>query len=77
MPLGKVYGLLNAKYLYIGSVTLFLAASALCGAAPTIQAEIIGRVFAGAGGIGLYIGVMTLLSVNTSDLERPTYLSLV
>ncbi len=77
MPLGKLYGVLNAKYLYIGCVATFLGASALCGAAPTIQAEIIGRVLAGAGGNGIYTGVMTFLSVFTSDSERPTYLSLV
>lgn len=77
MPLGKIYGLLNAKWLYITSVALFMASSALCGAAPNIEAEIVGRVFAGSGGIGMYIGCQTLLSVNTSDSERPTYLSLV
>ena len=75
MPLGKLYWMLNAKHLYLGSVILFLAASALCGAAPNIEAEIVGRVFAGAGGIGVYIGCMTLISVNTSDNERPAYLS--
>ncbi|CAG8085183.1 unnamed protein product [Penicillium salamii] len=77
MPLGKLYGLFDAKWLYIGSVTIFLAASALCGAAPNVDGEIVGRVFAGAGGIGIYIGVMILLSVNTGDQERPMYLSLV
>lgn len=77
MPLGRMYGLLNAKWLYITSVAVFMASSALCGAAPNIDAEIIGRVFAGAGGIGMYIGCQTLLSVNTTDSERPTYLSLV
>ncbi|CAG8321570.1 unnamed protein product [Penicillium salamii] len=77
MPLGKLYGLFDAKWLYIGSATIFLAASALCGAAPDIDGEIVGRVFAGAGGIGIYIGVMNLLSVNTGDQERPIYLSLV
>lgn len=77
MPLGKLYGLFDAKWLYIGSATIFLAASALCGAAPDVDGEIVGRVFAGAGGIGIYIGVMILLSVNTGDQERPMYLSLV
>ena len=77
MPMGKLYTLFNAKWLYIGSVVLFMAASALCGAAPTMDAEIVGRVFAGAGGNGMYIGVVTLLSVNTSNKERPMYLSLV
>lgn len=77
MPLGKLYGMLDVKWLYITSVVLFLAASAVCGAAPNMNAEIVGRVFAGAGGIGMYIGTMILLSINTSDQERPTYLSLV
>lgn len=77
MPLGKLSGLFDAKWLYIISVVVFEAASALCGGAPNMKAMIVGRVFAGAGGIGMYIGVMTLLSVNTSDQERPAYLSLV
>jgi MFS family permease len=77
MPVGKLYGLYDAKWLYIASCVIFLAASALCAAAPTMNAMIIGRVFAGAGGNGMYLGVLTLLSVNTNDRERPTYLSLV
>ncbi|KAI9768084.1 MAG: hypothetical protein M1840_005118 [Geoglossum simile] len=71
MPFGKLYGLFNAKWLYICSLVLFEASSALCGGAPTMSAMIVGRVFAGAGGIGMYLGVLTLLSVNTSDKERP------
>ena len=77
LPFGKLYGMFNAKTLYIGSVTLFLVGSALCGAAPSIDAFIVGRVIAGMGGNGMYLGVMTLLSVNTSNKERPMYLGLV
>ncbi len=77
LPNGKLYGLFNAKYLYIISVVLFMVGSAICGAAPTVNAFIVGRVIAGAGGNGMYIGVLTLLSVNTSDKERPAYLALV
>ncbi|KAL8759748.1 MAG: hypothetical protein Q9199_000554 [Rusavskia elegans] len=77
LPFGKLYGLFNAKTLYIGSVTLFMVGSAICGAAPNIDAFIVGRVIAGAGGNGMYLGVMTLLSVTTTDMERPVYLSLV
>ncbi|MCJ1264269.1 hypothetical protein MMC22_004140 [Lobaria immixta] len=77
LPFGKLYGLYNAKYLYIMSAVLFLAASALCGGAPNMTAMIVGRVFAGAGGNGMFLGILTLLSVNTSDRERPAYLSLV
>ncbi|KAK4553136.1 hypothetical protein LTR86_009863 [Recurvomyces mirabilis] len=76
MPFGKLYGLFDAKWLYIISTVTFLASSALCGAAPSMSAEIVGRVLAGAGGNGMYLGVLTLLSVNTNDRERPFYLGL-
>lgn len=49
---GKIYGQLNAKWLYVGCVFLFEVGSALCGAAPTMNAEIGGRVLAGLGGVG-------------------------
>jgi MFS family permease len=76
LPMGKVYALSNPKWIYILAVTLFLAGSALCGGAPSMPAMIIGRVVAGIGGNGLYLGTVTLLSLNTSEQERPAYLSL-
>jgi len=54
--IGKLYGNFEIKWLVIGSVILFEAGSALCGAAPTSNALIIGRVIAGIGGAGMYIG---------------------
>jgi MFS family permease len=77
MPIGKLYGLFNAYWLYMGSIVLFMAGSALCGAAPNMAALIVGRVIAGVGGNGMYVGVVTLVSVNTTDKERPTYLGLM
>ena len=77
LPFGRLYALFNAKWLYIAFCILFLAGSALCGGAPTMDAFIVGRVIAGLGGIGMYLGVMTLLSVNTTPTERPMYLGLV
>lgn len=44
------------KRLFIASIVLFEAGSALCGAAPTMNALIVGRVIAGVGGSGVYIG---------------------
>jgi MFS family permease len=73
---GKLYALFDSKWLYIASTVIFMAASALCGAAPTMNAEIVGRVFAGAGGNGMYFGILALLSTNTTSRERPQYLSL-
>ena len=39
-------------------------------------AFIVGRVIAGVGGNGIYLGVLTLFSVKTNDKERPMYLGL-
>ncbi|KAL2159568.1 hypothetical protein VTH06DRAFT_2137 [Thermothelomyces fergusii] len=77
LPFGKLYGLFDAKWLYILSSVLFNVGSAVCGAAPNMDALIAGRVLAGMGGNGMYLGVVTLLSVATSDRERPGYLSFV
>ena len=76
LSMGKVYALSNPKWIYNLSVVLFLAGSALCGAASSTPAMIIGRVVAGVGGNGLYLRTVTLLSLNTNDQERPAYLSL-
>lgn len=77
LPFGRIYGLFDAKWLYVISALVFNAGSALCGAAPNMNAVIVGRVLAGLGGNGMYLGVMTLLSVLTTDRERPGYLSFV
>lgn len=53
---GWLYELFEIKYLMIGSVLLFEIGSAICGAAPSMNAMIIGRVIAGAGGSGMYLG---------------------
>lgn len=77
LPVGKLYGFFDTKWLYIQAIVLFMAGSALCGAAPNMKAMIVGRVIAGLGGNGVYVGVVTLLSVSTTEKERPTYLGLM
>ncbi|RKL20254.1 hypothetical protein BFJ68_g2963 [Fusarium oxysporum] len=72
---GKVYGVFNIKWVYIFNIFLFEAGSALCGAAPNIQALIIGRVIAGVGGSGMYSGTLTYVSVLTNQQEKPAYLA--
>ncbi len=56
LPLGKAFGIFDTKWIFIGCLTMFAAASALCGAAPSMNAIIVGRVWAGAGGAGMYLG---------------------
>lgn len=58
------------------SVILFETGSAICGAAPNMNALIVGRAICGLGGAGMYTGVMVLLTVNTSETERPIYFGL-
>ncbi|KAF1841192.1 MFS general substrate transporter [Cucurbitaria berberidis CBS 394.84] len=72
---GKVYGVFNIKWVYIFNIFLFEAGSALCGAAPNIEALIIGRVIAGVGGSGMYSGTLTYVSVLSNDQEKPAYLA--
>jgi MFS family permease len=50
---GWLYQLFEIKYLFIGSILLFEIGSAICGAAPNMNAMIIGRVIAGMGGSGM------------------------
>ncbi|KAJ5598864.1 Major facilitator superfamily domain general substrate transporter [Penicillium hordei] len=76
LPFGKLYTLFDAKWVFIVCTVIFMAGSALCGGAPTMNAEIVGRVIAGAGGNGMYFGLMALVSMNTTSQERPKYLSL-
>ncbi|KAJ6259382.1 Efflux pump patC [Drechslerella dactyloides] len=77
LVLSKIYGIFNTKWLYIASIVLFLAGSALCGAAPTIDTLIVGRVIAGAGGQGMYLGLLNFVAILTTIQERPIYNGLV
>jgi len=54
--IGKIYGVFEIKWLIIASIIIFEAGSALCGAAPSSNALIVGRAIAGIGGAGMYIG---------------------
>lgn len=75
LPWGKAYGIYRVKWLFVSTVILFEAGSAICGAAPNVNALIIGRVLAGVGGSGMYSGCLTYISVTTSNTERPLYMA--
>lgn len=59
------------------SVVVFAVGSVLCGAAQTIDTCIVGRVISGVGGLGMYLGVMNIVSSLTTDKERPGYIGFV
>ncbi|KAF2445273.1 MFS general substrate transporter [Karstenula rhodostoma CBS 690.94] len=56
LPLGKAFGTFDNKRVFIACLLNFAVASALCGAAPNMDAMIVKRVWAGAGGAGMYLG---------------------
>lgn len=75
--LGTLFTKFNLKWVYIGTVVLFDAGSALCGGAPTMSALIVGRVIAGAGCSGIYLGSLQYFAVMTTEKERGLYMSLI
>ncbi|KAL4738955.1 major facilitator superfamily domain-containing protein [Aspergillus similis] len=75
--LGTIFNTFNMKWVYIATVVLFEAGSALCGAAPTMNALIVGQVIAGAGGSGIYLGCLQYFAVATAEKERGFYMALI
>ncbi|CAH0000773.1 unnamed protein product [Clonostachys byssicola] len=77
LPVGALYKMFNIKWIFIISVILFEVGSALCGGAPSMSALIVGRVIAGAGGNGIYLGSLVYYSLLTTPKERGLYMSLI
>lgn len=64
--LGTLFSTFNMKWVYITTIVPFEVGSALCGAAPNMNTLIVGRVIAGAGGSGIYLGSLNYFAVTTS-----------
>jgi MFS family permease len=77
LPVGVSFTKFNMKWVYVVSFGLFELGSAVCGAAPNMAAIIIGRVIAGAGGAGLFLGCLNYFSAMTAPSERAFYISLI
>lgn len=75
LPYGALYSQFSLKYLYIGGIILFEVGSTLCGASPSMGALIVGRVIAGMGGTGLYLGVLNNITAFTTREERGAYIN--
>ncbi|OTB03022.1 hypothetical protein M426DRAFT_61163 [Hypoxylon sp. CI-4A] len=76
LPLGKAFGIFDNKWIFIACLLNFAAASALCGAAPSMNAMIIGRVWAGAGGAGMYLGTLNLSTALALPKEQGFYVGI-
>ncbi|KAL7626076.1 hypothetical protein AAE478_002846 [Parahypoxylon ruwenzoriense] len=76
LPLGKAYGIFDNKWVFISCLLNFAAASALCGAAPNMNSMIVGRVWAGFGGAGMYLGTLNLSTALALPKEQPLYIGI-
>lgn len=55
---GKLYTCFRIKYVFLTAIMLFEVGSAICGAAPSSIAFILGRAIAGFGSGGVMSGVV-------------------
>ncbi|EHK18366.1 uncharacterized protein TRIVIDRAFT_47330 [Trichoderma virens Gv29-8] len=72
---GVLYGNFNMKWVFAAAVVLFEVGSAVCGAAPTMTALIVGRVIAGSGGCGVFMGALNYFTALTTPTERGIYIT--
>ena len=72
---GRLYQLCATKWAYIASIVVFEAGSALCGAAPSSAALIVGRAIAGMGSAGIFTGGIMIIVPLVPLHRRPVFTS--
>ncbi|KAL9055930.1 MAG: hypothetical protein Q9162_003226 [Coniocarpon cinnabarinum] len=72
---GKLYSSFDTKVMFVAGVVLFEVGSTISGAAPNMNAFIIGRAIGGVGANGLYLGAITIVARFTSSKEKAVYFS--
>ncbi|KUJ22449.1 putative efflux pump antibiotic resistance protein [Mollisia scopiformis] len=75
LPAAALYDNFDLKILFISSILLFEVGSVVCGAAPSMDSLIVGRMIAGVGGTGIFLGTLNYFSLCTSEKERGRYIS--
>ncbi|KAG8527918.1 uncharacterized protein KY384_006834 [Bacidia gigantensis] len=73
---GRIYQLYSTKWVYLSSIVVFEAGSALCGAAPNSIAFILGRAIAGSGSAFIFSGGMMIMLPLIPLRKRPIFISL-
>jgi predicted MFS family arabinose efflux permease len=71
--MGKVYKFYPAKPFFLAGIVLFEVGSAICGAAPSSKAFIVGRAIAGLGSSGMFSGLMVIMFHTIPLQQRPIY----
>jgi len=74
---GRIYTFYSPKWTFISAIFLFELGSAVCGAAPSSVAFIIGRAISGIGSAGMFGGSMVIM-LNVLPLhKRPLAMGLI
>ncbi|EXJ53740.1 uncharacterized protein A1O5_12989 [Cladophialophora psammophila CBS 110553] len=74
---GKLYTFYSIKTVYLVSIVIFEVGSAVCGAAPTSDALIVGRAIAGVGSAGIFSGALVIIAYTVPLIKRPIYTGLI
>ena len=70
---GRVYTFYSTKWTFLSGIFLFEIGSAVCGAAPTSIALIIGRAIQGFGSSGIFTGAITIMMQTIPLHKRPLF----
>jgi MFS family permease len=68
---GKLYTFFPVKWVFLGAIGVFEVGSAVCGAAPTSEALIVGRAVAGLGAAGIFSGALVIVAHSIPLEKRP------
>lgn len=74
---GKIYTFYSIKWTFLVSIGIFEVGSAVCGAAPSSEALIVGRAVAGIGSAGLFSGALTIIAYTVPMSKRPAYTGII
>ncbi|KAG6007650.1 hypothetical protein E4U21_005731 [Claviceps maximensis] len=74
---GKLYSMYSPRVVLLVSIVMFLAASALCGAAPSSASFIVGRAISGVGSAGIFAGNIVAIVHTIPLAKRPKYQGLM
>lgn len=77
IPFGRAYTLLSTKWTFLSSIVIFEIGSAVCGAAPSSIALIIGRAIAGIGGAGIFGGGFIIVAQATPLRKRSLFIGFI
>ncbi|OCL13974.1 MFS general substrate transporter [Glonium stellatum] len=72
---GRLYQLYSTKWTFLASIFVFEVGSAVCGAAPSSAAFIVGRALAGIGAAGIFSGGMMIIIPLVPLRKRPIFTS--